>query len=181
VKTQKESSGRWSAASLRIFSAVLTHQEITIRLGLAPTRAHIKGDLVNPRHTTTWREHAWLLASPLGKDKDLATHLRSILDLTWPKKDTVTALTQCCRIDLFCGYASIHGQGGFTLDHEILARVADMRLSLDLDLYPPLSVGIQGGGRNQLSRRVECVGCAVPSLRDSVVFFASIHSTDVLG
>jgi len=92
-----------------------------------------------------WREHAWFLSSPLGKDKDLGAHLCWILDLVGPKCDAVRLLKKSCRIDLFCGFASIDGQGGFTLDTKMLARIADLGLSMGLDLYPPDSVGVGQG------------------------------------
>lgn len=69
MKIQKGGDGKWSAASLRIFSSQMTHQQITRTLGLIPTRAHTSGDLISPRQATAWREHGWLLSSPLGKDK----------------------------------------------------------------------------------------------------------------
>jgi hypothetical protein len=40
---------------------------------------------------------------------------------------------------LLCGFSSGNGQGGFTLDAKTLQRIADLGVSLSVDLYPPES------------------------------------------
>jgi len=82
----------------------------------------------------------WLLSSPLGKERDLATHLRWLLDVIEPKLNVMQSLSEKYQVALFCGFCSANGQGGFTLDSTTLARIANLGVPLILDLYPP---GIQ--------------------------------------
>ena len=44
------------------------------------------------------------------------------------------------EVALFCGFSSGNGQGGFTLNPELLARLAVFGVELSLDLYPPTEV-----------------------------------------
>ena len=39
--------------------------------------------------------------------------------------------------ELFLGFSSGNGQGGFTLPTSLLARIAALGLDITLDLYPP--------------------------------------------
>lgn len=37
----------------------------------------------------------------------------------------------------------MHGQGGFTLDRDTIERIAQLGVSLGLDLYPPYKAGLE--------------------------------------
>ena len=39
--------------------------------------------------------------------------------------------------DVFCGFSSTSGQGGFCLDPNLMARLVALNLPLTLDLYAP--------------------------------------------
>ena len=136
---------KWSRATFSVFSTSLTHQEISYRLGLQPTRTHTKGQPRGARQTdgsidlsNVWKDSAWQLTSPLGRDCILAEHINWLLDTIEPKADAINALrAECSPMRLFCGFASHGGQGGFTLDSNILGRISKLGLNLELDLYPP--------------------------------------------
>ncbi|MGP0018625.1 MAG: DUF4279 domain-containing protein [Candidatus Sulfotelmatobacter sp.] len=136
---------KWWRATFSVFSTSLTHQEISDRLGLQPTRTHTKGQPRGARRTdgsidlsNVWQDSAWQLTSPLGRDRILAEHINWLLDTIEPKADAIKALrTECSLIRLFCGFASHDGQGGFTLDTDTLGRMSELGLNLELDLYPP--------------------------------------------
>ena len=129
---------KWSRVSLRIFSDTLSPEQVTEALGLPPTKTHHKGDPVSPRYKMPLRrQHGWILTSPFGGHPDLAAHLRWLLDLIEPKLVALNQLRSTCKIDLFCGFSSGNGQGGFTLDGPLLTRLAKLELNFGLDLYPP--------------------------------------------
>jgi hypothetical protein len=132
-----EAERGWSRASLRIFGETLQPHEIAEELGLEATHSHLKGER-HSRGRAVWRESAWLLQSPLGKESDLAEHLRWLVDCLEPKLDVIKKLSGEYRVDLFCGFSSGCGQGGFTLDGSMLERIAGLGVPLALDLYPPI-------------------------------------------
>ncbi|MGA8431680.1 MAG: DUF4279 domain-containing protein [Candidatus Sulfotelmatobacter sp.] len=141
---------KWSRASFRIFGETLQPEEIGVALGIAATRSHLKGELRDARHTAVWRESAWLLRSPLARGTDLAEHLKWLLEAIESKTDVIAELSKKYRIDFFCGFSSGNGQGGFALDSDILRRIANFGIPLNLDLYPPAieSDDIDSDGNN---------------------------------
>jgi hypothetical protein len=136
---------KWSRASFSIFSTTLSPEQISERLVLLPTKVHRKGEPQGFRkkdgsisRTVAWKDSFWNLTSPLGPERNLAEHIKWLLDAIEPKAEAITALrAECSLIRLFCGFASHNGQGGFSLDAASLARISKLGLSLDLDLYPP--------------------------------------------
>jgi hypothetical protein len=136
---------KWSVATFSIFSEILTTDEIGSVLGLYSTRTHVKGEPRGTRKkdgsistTSVWPNSAWHLGSPLGYDANLADHIRWLLDAVEPKLGVLKTLSAKCHpILLQCGFSSAHGQGGFTLDGDTLARIAKLGVSLSVDLYPP--------------------------------------------
>lgn len=133
----------WSRASFRIFGETLMPEELGSVLSIPASRTHMKGQ----RHDggrSVWRESAWILNSPLDKKENLAEHVKWLLDRLEPKADAVKALCAKYRVDIFCGFSSGSGQGGFTLDPETLARLAQLRIPVALDLYPPSDIEDQG-------------------------------------
>ncbi len=133
---------KWSRASLRIFSEALTSSQIEAILGLEATQAYSKGDPIYGRNKSgkkieagVRKKSGWILSTPAGGDPNLALHLRRLMDVIDVKAEELKQLSTKCKIDIFCGYAAAD-QGGFTLDADIINRLAKLNLNLDLDLYP---------------------------------------------
>lgn len=130
----------WGPASIRIGGETLQPEEIGAVLGLQATRTHLKGQQRSkrrPLRKAVWHDSMWLLSSPLGKERDLAEHLRWLLDALEPRLDVIKSLSEKYQIGLLCGFSSGNGQGGFTLDSSVLARIARLGVPLMVDLYPP--------------------------------------------
>jgi hypothetical protein len=132
-----DDNGKWSRACLRVFGETLRPEEIESMLGLKATRAHLKGELLSPGQKAARRESSWRLESPLSTCSDMVDHLKWLLDSVDPKRDVIRELFKKYNVDLFCGFSSGNGQGGFTLDSVTLARLAGLGVPLVLDLYPP--------------------------------------------
>jgi len=130
----KQEDIKWSKAGLRIFSKTIHPSEVGKLLGLEATKTHIKGTLRSHRLDVIWPTSMWLLNSPLSDHIEMADHLRYLLDLLDPRMHTLEQLSRECDIDLFCGFSSGNGQGGFTLDPVTLSRLAALRMPLILDL-----------------------------------------------
>ena len=131
----KENS-KWSAASFRICGEMLNLEEIEKTLGIKATLSHLAG--TRSRSNVACRESLWSLKSPLNRAESLDKHLAWLLDRLEPKVQEVRSLSRLHRLDFFCGFGSVNGQGGFILEGEMLARIASFGISLGIDLYPPL-------------------------------------------
>jgi uncharacterized protein DUF4279 len=145
-----DGDGKWSRASLRLFGETLDPDEIGSVLGLEATHTHLKGELFGPGHTARRRESGWLLQSPLSKRSDMIEHLKWLLDTLEPKHMVIRDLAGKYRVDLFCGFGSVNGQGGFTLDATTLTRIAELGVPLALDLYPPGALEISEDRRSTI-------------------------------
>jgi hypothetical protein len=133
---------KWSRAGFRIGSESLTAAEIGARLGLSATWTRERGERINPENPQSRirKEALWGLKSGLSTDEPLDRHLGALLERLEPRSDELAGLARECWMDFFAGFASLGGQGGFTLDRELLARLARIPGNgLDLDLYPPPS------------------------------------------
>jgi uncharacterized protein DUF4279 len=128
---------KWSRATIRVISSTLDPQEIGEQLQLQSTRSHCKGDLRRPGRSEKWLSSLWSLDSPLDDQRTMTDHLTYLLDLLEPRKELVKELSQNARVELFCGFSSDNGQGGFELDTCTLCRLAAVAVPLALDLYPP--------------------------------------------
>jgi Domain of unknown function (DUF4279) len=136
---------KWFRASLRISGEGVQPDEIGRLLGLAPTRTHLRGEprgLHSISPNLVWNDSLWLFQCPLGDDRDPAEHLNWLLDSVESKLSVIKDLAGKCHVDVFCGFSSQSGQGGFTLDTITLQRMARLGVPFRLDLYPPESVEI---------------------------------------
>jgi|SRR5579864_395766 len=129
---------KWFRASLRISGEDLRPDEITRLLGIAPTRVHLRGE---PRGhgkscESVWERSLWLLQSPLGDSRDPVEHLDWLMRVLESKRSAVKGLRGKYAMDLFCGFSSETGQGGFTLDAVTVHRLGRLGLPLSFDLYP---------------------------------------------
>lgn len=133
MTTNLVDSGKWAAASLRIFSDVLTADELTLRLGaVLCNRGQITATSLKGRSVSTW-----ILKSNESLGDELGEHLREVVEVIEANLSLLSGLMPECRIDLFCAFASDTGQGGFVLNRSLLARLGRLPFDLIVDLYPP--------------------------------------------
>jgi hypothetical protein len=145
----------WSNAGVRVFGETLQPEEIGAALGLKATDTHVKGQPRSRGHKEVWPHSLWSLASPLSDDKEMAIHLKWLLDSLESKVDVIRALSAKYRVDLFCGFSSGSGEGGFTLDSTTLARIAKLGVPVIVDLYCPIvDEEAEGGKRSAAGVRV---------------------------
>ena len=129
--------------SLRIRHPAMDPAEITRAMRLDPWRSWRAGD---PRTTPKGRALE-------GLNRDTYWTARLIED-RWPGKDLASALDECLNrlaphrdffhrvrsqggsVEFFVGWF-FDGQSGGLLDSDLLARMADLKINLSLDVYPP--------------------------------------------
>ncbi len=113
--------------------------EISTRLGLAPTRLLKAGDVVANRigrclavETSTW----FLSSEGEVESRDLRRHLDWLLDRIEPSADELRALQQVQRLEMRvdCVWWSEDGHGGPTLSPIQMARLAALGLDCCLDI-----------------------------------------------
>lgn len=133
------SDEKWSRASLRISSNTMSAAEITHTLGLKPTSSYEKGTPLSKRNpkSAVRQQSVWILESGLDSSQPLAQHIACLVALVEEKIDVLKKLLPICDIDIFCGFSSESGQGGFVLNAALLKRITAIPIDIVLDLYPP--------------------------------------------
>jgi hypothetical protein len=140
VKAADRQDTKWNKASLGIYGEPLDLEEITGRLGLAPTSSGRKGEIrssTRVKNLPPTRNSFWLLASPLPDFEPLQEHLSWLFEQLEPKRRTLEELAKQYTAKFICGFSSENGQGGCTFDPRLLSRLNSFGLPLVLDLYPP--------------------------------------------
>ncbi len=132
-------NGHSSTAVLRIASEVKSIDDIINILCTRPTRSFIKGEPYSKRNPNSRKRECnlWLLESGLDGKESLESHIRQILQFMKVKADALEKLQLECEIDIMCSFASENGQGGFTMDHELLKELSVYLVDLVVNLYPP--------------------------------------------
>ena len=128
---------KWSRATFRVWSHDVPPESIGDTLGLRPTKLLRKGEPVSKRSNALRKEHGIQIESALPTSEPLERHLDSLCDLLEPVASKLEAITRSCEYDIHCGFSSGNGQGGFTLNPNLLSRLAALRIELVVDLYPP--------------------------------------------
>jgi hypothetical protein len=131
------SSAKWFRASLGIWGEELRPDEITSRLELKPTRTHIRGEGKSSRNQLVWKDSYWSFDCPIAAEHNPVEHLEWLLDLLEPRAAILKEISARFRVEIWCGFSSENGQGGFTMVASTLKRIANLEIPMTLDLYPP--------------------------------------------
>ena len=122
-------------ATLRIYHDELDPDDISKSLALVPSNSQRKGD---PRSKgAVLPTGGWFLSSrDHVPSKDTRRHVAWILDQLEPNRSALLSLQdRGYAMDIFCFWASVSGHGGPELDHELMQRLASLRLNIGFDLY----------------------------------------------
>lgn len=132
-------NNHYSGAVLRIISEKQSIDDISTILHTTPTKYFIKGQTYSKRNPNSRKrdENIWILKSGLNENESLDLHINYLLDFLKEKADVIKELKSECEIDIVCSFSSENGQGGFTLDHELLIELTKYEIDLVVNLYPP--------------------------------------------
>ena len=108
-------------------------QAVTDLLGIAPTSAWATGDPGLRGHPRRFAR--WNLASPAGENATVEDQLAALLPLLEARAAAVAEAARRFEAGIHCAAYFREVNPGFRLDAALVARVAALGLSLDLDLY----------------------------------------------
>lgn len=122
--------------SLRIVGPTLVPGRITHRLGVDPTFAAQKGDLVD-RGGTRIKQNTgiWTYALAQSVEWELDDAIRTLLSRFPDNRGVWRELAQDFRIDLFCGLFLASRNRGTELSPETMLLLAHRHARLGLDIY----------------------------------------------
>lgn len=131
-------------ASLCISSEVVSAQQITATLKLAPSEFKKKGSPLNRRKPEGKRRSlsSWILDSDLEEAGSLDAHVDYLVAIVESKYLAFERLSKNCKIELYCGFFLLDedSQGvGFSLSASLLKRLTIIPMDITVILYPPSS------------------------------------------
>ena len=139
-------------AAFQYAGASVDPRTITEVLGMQPTRAHLKGEVVEHRATRTYPSGLWAVQSSVDCHRPLEEHLTDLLDKLEPR---AAGIRQMLRGGLaptfFCGlFMLVDDTDGFVrLDALVLSRISALGAALELHVYWS---GEEGAGRGHVGQ-----------------------------
>ena len=130
---------KWSSASLRISSEIITLKEICEILNTNASSSFAKGTRLNAKNPNSLLrpENLWILNSNLNDLLPLEKHIEELINFLEEKSENLKELIGKCGFEMFCGFSSTSGQGGVLLSANLLKRITVFPIDVVLDLYPP--------------------------------------------
>jgi hypothetical protein len=111
---------------------------ITSWIGIEPTDAHQKGDIVVNHPNRKYPTGYWGLTSPLSSKLPIEEHLNYLLDVLEPQTSGISRLRAAgLSPDFFCGFFTAKTSFGSSmrLESPILAKIAQLGIALEIHVY----------------------------------------------
>ena len=126
-----------TVVTLRFFGDDLRPDEITLRLGRAPSKSETKGDeWLRPSGTIRVAKcGSWRLSAADREPGNLDAQVAELLSGLSDDLAVWADLTSRFRADVFCGLFLEEGNEGISLSPQTLALLGARNLELDLDIY----------------------------------------------
>lgn len=113
-----------SKVSLRISGDDLDPDDISRRLGAAPTRTRTKG-----------QRASWHLEASERRPEDINGQVASLLAQLTPDLAVWATVTAVCKVDMFCGLFLDTSNEGFSLSPDIMSALASRGIEIGFDIY----------------------------------------------
>lgn len=133
-----EASNEEVRATFRIVGDNVDPVTITSRIGIQPSKAHIKGSTMTKHPSLVYSTGYWGIDSTVPSDRPLEEHLSYLLDLLEPRALLIKEFKEAgFTMGLYCGFfTSDVGLGSIIeLEPDILRRITNIDISLELHIY----------------------------------------------
>lgn len=130
-------SKKRAAATLRIHTVNLSLEEISAILRVQPSQSFSKGERMSLRNplSAVFEENVWMLESWAESSLPLEVHILQLVEFLEQRSPLVKRLIDSCDVDIFCQYSSANGQGGFTLEANVMKRLTAIPVDIIFDIY----------------------------------------------
>lgn len=136
MSQEAEDAGTYDRVSVRFVGPDVDPSLVTSRLGIAPTRAHTRGEALPSHPSRTYPTGVWSLDSGLSETEPLEVQLSSLLNRLEQVANTVRDLTSSgYYCDFFCSHFPDRNVGRIELTPRTLSRIAAMGIGLTIDVY----------------------------------------------
>lgn len=125
--------------TLRISGEDLDPEDITNSLGGYPTLSRKKGDVIRGKndHERISKFGQWHLSATDTEPGNLDFQIEEILNSLSSNIDDWVYIADNYNIDMFCGLFMEQGMEGIDLNPDVLFKLGQRKILLDLDIYGP--------------------------------------------
>lgn len=124
-----------SNATLRVQGANLKPGEFTALVGVEPSHAHARGEIVSPRVRRVRKEGMWMLDSLALPEARPEDHIADLLGRL-PEREQWLGAVQGSRVDIVCSLTVASDHEAFCLSPQLLARLAELGIELGFEIWP---------------------------------------------
>ncbi len=115
------------------------NDEITERLGITPTKIHIKGQKIDPKFLRIAEKNGWRMGSGLDKYDSFEDHMNTMLNIIESKIDLFKPLCEKYYCEFSCAVYIRYDNGDSTpwlhLNKRYNELIKKLNIEFDLDLY----------------------------------------------
>lgn len=118
----------------------ISHSEITEKLGISPTKIHVKGEKKSVNSKLLWKKNAWMFNSPLDEYTSFELQMNSMVDIIEPKIHLFKPFCEkyyCefgCALFIYCG-ENEESSPWVHLNSRYNKLIQELNIEFDLDLY----------------------------------------------
>jgi len=121
------------SATLRIFGKIPDLDDITQRLGIAPTRAHRCGDRLKP-DSLPWKDDMWSFTAQVGQSEPLHVHIDALWNIFREHRQYLLDLKRTATVDVFLGYSSNCDHAGVVVPYQSLEIFRELQVPLGISI-----------------------------------------------
>ncbi len=122
------------SATLRIFGTIPDLDEITQRLGVAPSGAHRKGHRGWGENLPPYKVDMWMYNAPVKKTEPLHVHIDTLWNTFIDRKEYLLHLKQDLTVDVFLGYQSNCDHAGVEVPYQSLEMFRELQIPFGLSI-----------------------------------------------
>jgi hypothetical protein len=122
------------SATLRIFGDIPDLDEITQRLGVAPSDTHRKGDRGWGPNLPPYKHDMWAYDAPVKKAEPLYVHIDTLWNTFRDRKEYLLHLKQDLTVDVFLGYQSNCDNAGVEVPYQSLEMFRELQIPFGLSI-----------------------------------------------
>jgi len=121
------------SATLRIFGAIPSLDEITRRLGVAPTDSHRRGERLGP-NSPLHESDLWSYEPPIPESEPLNVHIDALWATVRPHTRYLLDLKRSLTVDVFLGYRSNCDTAGIEVPAASLEMFTALQIPFGLSI-----------------------------------------------
>ena len=121
------------SACPRIFGHIPDLDDLTKRLGVAPTHSHRKGDRRGP-YSPPYKQDMWSYTTLVKAGEPLHVHIDSLWNTFREHKEYLLQLKHGVTVDVFLGYRSNCDHAGVVVPHQSLEIFRELQVPFGLSI-----------------------------------------------